>query len=102
MGQDGLPVLPLKIGLITLESLGDIVYDRESFHNERYIYPVGFKVTRQYWSTRDPEAVTTFRCEIRDGIVGPSFVVTPLDFPEDAISSNSPTGAWSHIFKGNF
>lgn len=98
-GEDGQPVYPIKLGLLSLENLGVIVYDRDSFHNERYIYPVGYKITRDYWSTRDPESVVTFTCEIRDGGIGPSFIVTPSDFPQDQVVSSSPTGAWAQIFK---
>ena len=99
-GPDGHPIYPFKLGLITVENLGQIVFERESFHNERYIYPVGFRIKREYWSTRDPESVVTFTCEIKDGGAGPLFVVTPMDFPQDQVVSNSPTGAWSQIFKG--
>lgn len=101
-GEDGMPIYPIKLGLITVENLGVIVNDRDSFHNDRYIYPVGFRITREYWSTRDPESVVTFTCEIRDGGNGPSFIVTPSDYPQDQVISTSPTGAWAQIFKRNF
>lgn len=38
--------LPQQIGVLTVISLGKIVYDRDTFHNERYIFPVGFTVQR--------------------------------------------------------
>jgi len=31
---------------MTLHKLGKVVYDRDSFHNERYIFPVGYTLTR--------------------------------------------------------
>jgi hypothetical protein len=98
-GEDGVPIFPIRLGLISLERLGVIVTDRDTFHNERYIYPVGYTITREYWSTRDPEAVVTFTCEIRDGGTGPSFIVTPTDYPQDQVVSSSPSGAWGQIFK---
>jgi hypothetical protein len=98
-GEDGNPIFPIKLGLISLENLGVIVTDRETFHNERYIYPVGYKITREYWSTRDPDAVVTFTCEIQDGGSAPSFIVTPTDYPQDQVVSSSPSGAWGQIFK---
>ncbi len=98
-GEDGTPVFPIKLGLISLQQLGFVITDRDSFHNERYIYPVGYKITREYWSTRDPDNVVIFTCEIRDGGSGPSFIVTPSDYPQDQVVSSSPSGAWAQIFK---
>lgn len=38
--------LPVQIGILTVLSLGSVVYDRDTFHNERYIWPVGYAVKR--------------------------------------------------------
>lgn len=38
--------LPAQVGILLVHQLGYIVPDRESFHNERYIWPVGFTVSR--------------------------------------------------------
>jgi hypothetical protein len=43
---DGSPKLPQQIGVLTVLNLGTIVTDRPSFHNERYIFPVGYTVSR--------------------------------------------------------
>lgn len=42
----GKPKLPQQIGVLTVLNLGTIVTDRPSFHNERYIFPVGYTVSR--------------------------------------------------------
>jgi len=39
------PMLPLNVGIMTVISLGDVCM-REHFHTERYIFPVGYEVTR--------------------------------------------------------
>lgn len=44
--EDGNPKLPQQIGVLTVLRLGTIVTDRPSFHNERYIFPVGYTVSR--------------------------------------------------------
>jgi len=46
MDEDGNPILPLRVGIIVLNSLGHIEWKREAFHAERYIFPIGYKVTR--------------------------------------------------------
>lgn len=42
----GNPKLPQQIGVLTVLNLGTIVTDRPTFHNERYIFPVGYTVSR--------------------------------------------------------
>lgn len=44
-GKKGQPMLPLNVGIMTLIKLGEVCM-REHFHTERYIYPVGYEVTR--------------------------------------------------------
>lgn len=44
--DNGQPILPQQIGVLTVLSLGEIVNDRPNFHNERYIFPVGYSVSR--------------------------------------------------------
>ena len=44
--EQGHIVLPLTLGIVTLHQLGEIVWDRPDYHNERYIFPVGFTTSR--------------------------------------------------------
>ena len=41
----GKPMLPLNVGIMTVINLGEVCM-REHFHTERYIFPVGYEVTR--------------------------------------------------------
>lgn len=43
--KKGQPMLPLNVGIMTVVSLGEVCM-REHFHTERYIFPVGYEVTR--------------------------------------------------------
>lgn len=43
--KKGRPILPLSVGIMTVVNLGQICM-REHFHTERYIFPVGYEVTR--------------------------------------------------------
>jgi hypothetical protein len=43
--KTGRPMLPLNVGIMTVISLGNVCM-REHFHTERYIFPVGYEVTR--------------------------------------------------------
>ena len=43
--KNGKPMLPLNVGIMTVINLGEVCI-REHFHTERYIFPVGYEVTR--------------------------------------------------------
>ena len=43
--KGGKPMLPLNVGIMTVINLGEVC-TREQFHTERYIFPVGYEVTR--------------------------------------------------------
>jgi hypothetical protein len=43
--KSGAPMLPLNVGIMTVIHLGKVCM-REHFHTERYIFPVGYEVTR--------------------------------------------------------
>jgi hypothetical protein len=42
----GNPKLPQQIGVLTVVNLGRIETKRGTFHNERYIFPIGYSVKR--------------------------------------------------------
>ena len=46
--KGGKPMLPLNVGIMTVINLGEVCM-REQFHTERYIFPVGYEVTRYVW-----------------------------------------------------
>jgi hypothetical protein len=69
--ENGKVKLPVTVGILTVISLGAIVYDRDQFHNDRYIWPVGYKVSRLYNSMIDANVQTTYTCSILDGGEGP-------------------------------
>lgn len=94
----GKPMLPLNVGIMTVISLGDVCM-REHFHTERYIFPVGYEVTRRYLSTVDPNVEVVYHCMILDGGDGPKFQIVPSDVPDRTVIAGTATGAWSSIVK---
>ena len=92
-------IFPICIGKMKIESLGNIVFDRNEYHTPKYIWPVGFRSVRTYQSFVNPDERTEFTSEIVDGGDKPIFRVTPADAPDKATSANSATAAWSKIFK---
>ncbi|KAF9465260.1 F/Y rich C-terminus-domain-containing protein [Collybia nuda] len=94
----GKPMLPLNVGIMTVINLGDVCM-REHFHTERYIFPVGYEVTRRYLSTVDPTVEVVYHCTILDGGDGPKFQIVPSDVPDRPVIAGTATGAWSNIVK---
>ncbi|KAK4520830.1 Cytochrome c oxidase subunit 4 [Mucor velutinosus] len=99
--QHGNPILPLQIGVLTVTHLGRIVTDHEAFHNERYIFPVGYTVQRVYPSMIDPNKNTLITATIIDGggEAGPKFQLVAADQPNEPIVANSSTGAWTVVVR---
>ncbi|KAF9994571.1 hypothetical protein BGZ80_000565 [Entomortierella chlamydospora] len=91
--------LPVTVGIITIMSLGRVVYDREAFHNERYIWPVGYKMSRSYNSMIDPQQQTTYTCSVIDDGEAPKFQIDAEDQPGNPIIAGTATGAWTHVVK---
>jgi chromodomain-helicase-DNA-binding protein 7 len=83
-------------GLVLIE-LGTIVYDRPDFHNERYIFPVGFISEKLYYSPIDPSEKVWWRSYVLDdGSTCPLFRVELKDDPTfhwEARICSSPWGA---------
>ncbi|KAH9889789.1 hypothetical protein C8Q73DRAFT_747570 [Cubamyces lactineus] len=94
--KHGKPILPLNVGIMTVHNLGEVCM-REHFHTERYIFPVGYEVTRRYLSTLDPNAEVVYNCKILDGGDGPKFQITASDMKP--IVAGTATGAWSVIVR---
>ncbi|KAJ7575141.1 F/Y-rich N-terminus-domain-containing protein [Mycena floridula] len=92
------PMLPLNVGIMTVISLGTVCM-REHFHTERYIFPVGYEVSRRYLSTLDPNIEVVYHCTILDGGDGPKFQIIPSDVPEHPVMAGTASGAWASIVK---
>ncbi|KAG2374521.1 hypothetical protein C9374_010805 [Naegleria lovaniensis] len=92
-------VFPIPLGALTVLALGKVVYDRPTFHTDKYIWPVGYKSTRYYTSVKDTNKRCLYTCEIKDGGEAPIFVLTSDDNPNEVIEAPSATAAWTAIVK---
>ncbi|CAG8557844.1 10455_t:CDS:2, partial [Scutellospora calospora] len=97
--EEGKYKLPVQIGILTVLNLGTVVYERDTFHNERYIWPVGYAVKRAYNSMINADSQTMYVCKIEDGGEGPKFVIEAEDQPDKPIIANTATGAWTSVVR---
>uniref|UniRef100_A0A182LW66 INO80 complex subunit E N-terminal domain-containing protein n=1 Tax=Anopheles culicifacies TaxID=139723 RepID=A0A182LW66_9DIPT len=75
--QTGHPTYPLTVGGFNVQHLGEVVSDREAYHNERTIYPIGYTITRPYGHYKDPEKRCNYTCRILDDGERPRFEIVP-------------------------
>ncbi|KAG7480194.1 hypothetical protein JOB18_045435 [Solea senegalensis] len=99
LDSSGRPVFPIILGGLTVYSLGEIITDRMSFHDECAIYPVGFCSTRVFASMKNPDQQCLYTCQIKDGGTGPKFEIVPEEDPQNAIVASSALMCHSNLLK---
>ncbi|CAO3608206.1 unnamed protein product [Cunninghamella blakesleeana] len=97
--EGGQPILPIQHGLFNIISLGVINYEDPNFHNERYIFPVGYTVERTYSSMVDPNHQTEYLCKVLADSTGPLFTIIPKDDPDTFLSGRTPTSCWGMVIR---
>ncbi|KAJ2553117.1 hypothetical protein EV175_003052 [Coemansia sp. RSA 1933] len=97
--QDGNYEMPVQVGILTVLRLGKVIWDRDAYHNERYIWPVGYTVQREYYSMTNPNKNVIYTCWITDGGDAPMFHVEAEDMPGAPIVAPTATGAWTAVLR---
>ncbi|KAA0192146.1 Histone-lysine N-methyltransferase MLL3 [Fasciolopsis buskii] len=92
----------VRIGSVYLQSVGQLLpHQIESgyFHARRYIYPVGFRSTRIYWSMRRPKSRARYVCEILESDGKPLFKITVIDkdFEDIVFTHETCSGVWKCV-----
>lgn len=71
LDASGKPVIPIVINDLRVHSLGKIIHDKDSYHTEKLIYPVGYCSSRSYASTATPAVRTNYMSTITEGDAKP-------------------------------
>lgn len=80
----------MRVGALTVHSLGTIEQDVDGFHSADYITPPGYLATRIFWSTVQPRTRTVYVLAIEKSPNSkPIFSITPADNPSSSITSSS-------------
>ncbi|KAJ2365964.1 hypothetical protein H4S01_002965 [Coemansia sp. RSA 2610] len=97
--QDGNYEMPVQVGILVVLNLGKVVWDRDAFHNERYIWPVGYTVQREYYSMIDPRQDVIYTCWVSESKDTPLFHIEAEDAPDAPIVAPTATGAWTAVLR---
>mmetsp|Transcript_20723 Transcript_20723/g.23657 ORF Transcript_20723/g.23657 Transcript_20723/m.23657 type:complete len:800 (-) Transcript_20723:3-2402(-) len=90
----------LRVGALTIHSLGVIEQDIDGFHSEKYITPPGYVATRIFWSTLHAKTRTNYVLKVeKDKKGGPLFRITPGDDPSTVISNHTLDGAYKNLME---
>ncbi|KAI9584160.1 transforming growth factor beta regulator 1 [Glossina fuscipes] len=73
----GKPKFPINLSNILLHSMGEILPTNSNFHNEHWIYPVGYMITRIYAHPKEPQRKCVFTCKILNNAGMPQFQIIP-------------------------
>jgi hypothetical protein len=82
-----------------VHALGRVEWKRAAFHNERYIYPIGFKSSRLRRSMDAPAKKARWYSEIVDGGDAPIFRVWMEGHEDQVFEGTSPTTPWTQVLK---
>ena len=90
----------LRVGSLCFLSVGQLLpHQLHSFHTQDYIFPIGFKVIRLYWSMTEVNKRCQYVCSIGEADNRPRFTVTVDEGkPEErSFSGDTATAAWREI-----
>lgn len=92
----------MRVGSLILLNVGQLLpHQLHTFHTPNYIYPIGFKIIRFFWSMRNPNKRCNYVCSIADSAGRPEFRVIVKETNEEDIElkDDSPKKVWQKILE---
>ncbi|XP_063696250.1 histone-lysine N-methyltransferase 2C-like isoform X2 [Culicoides brevitarsis] len=92
----------MRVGSLIFLNVGQILpHQLQAFHTSNFIYPIGYKMIRFYWSMRHPNKRCRYVCSIADVCGRPEFRVLVQEQNEEDIElrDNSPKAVWQRILE---
>lgn len=90
----------LRVGSLIFLNVGQLLpHQLQNFHTPNYIYPIGYKIIRFYWSMRRLNKRCRYVCSIHDVCGRPEFRVLVQEQPEEDVEFKdvTPKGVWQKI-----
>lgn len=90
----------MRVGSLILLNVGQLLpHQLQAFHTPNYIYPIGFKIIRFFWSMRHPNKRCRYICYIVDVSGRPEFRIMVKEPNEEdtELRDDSPKKVWQRI-----
>lgn len=92
----------LRVGSLIFLNVGQLLpHQLHTFHTTNFIYPIGYKIIRFYWSMRRPNKRCRYICSIADVCGRPEFRVLVQETQEEDIELRdaTPKAVWQRILE---
>ena len=99
----GIDSQTFRIGSLTFVSVGQLFpHQFHNFHTQEYIYPIGYKVIRYYWSMTETNKRCPYTCSIGEVKNKPEFRVSTMVMEkgkevEKTFVDSTPRGVWIQV-----
>ena len=99
----GIDSQTFRIGSLTFVSVGQLFpHQFHNFHTQEYIYPIGYKVIRYYWSMTETNKRCPYTCSIGEVKNKPEFRVSTMVTEkgkevEKTFVDSTPRGVWIQV-----
>lgn len=92
----------LRVGSLIFLNVGQLLpHQLQNFHNANYIYPIGYKIIRFYWSMRRINKRCRYICSIHDQFGRPEFRVLVQESSQEDVEyrDSSPKAVWNKVLE---
>lgn len=92
----------LRVGSLIFLNVGQLLpHQLQNFHTPNFIYPIGYKIIRFYWSMRRPNKRCRYICSIADVSGRPEFRVLVQEPSEEDIElrDSTPKAIWQRVLE---
>ncbi|KAF5285410.1 hypothetical protein FQA39_LY16664 [Lamprigera yunnana] len=92
----------LRVGNLIFLNIGQLLpHQLQNFHTSNYIYPIGYKIIRFYWSIRRLNKRCRYICSIHEVSGRPEFRILIQDPPEEDVEFRdvSAKAVWNRILE---
>jgi len=99
---DGMEFNVMRIGSVTFLSVGQLLPQQlQAFHTEDFIYPIGYKILRYYWSMKKVNKRCSYYCSVAEVDSKPEFRITVVEAgeEEEEYADSSCRGVWMQIVR---
>lgn len=92
----------LRVGSLIFLSVGQLLpHQLQAFHTSNFIYPVGYKIVRMYWSMRHLGKRCQYICTIQDNESRPEFKIHVKEpgHSDIILKDHTAKGVWQQVLE---